>query len=117
MTHKNEPLKGPKLLMCRRLALKSLVALLSFTVEEARYFNDGNERHLALFTRRLDNLAISEDVLGRVHIGDNTAQVLLSNIAGASTDSLPAIRYGALQTKLMPQGMTDASVSNSSSKS
>jgi len=81
--------------------------LLTFNVEEARYYLDNDNRHLTLFTRRLDELAIDEAVLGRVHIGDNTAQVLLGNIAGASAASLTAISNGSLQSKLMPQGMTD----------
>ena len=82
-------------------------ALLTFTVDEARHYLESEQQHLTLFTRRLDELAIDENILGRVHIGDNTAQVLLSNIAGASNDSLTAISNGTLQAKLMPQGMTD----------
>ncbi|MBX2886981.1 MAG: hypothetical protein KTR32_43945 [Granulosicoccus sp.] len=82
-------------------------ALLTFSVDEARHYLENEQRHLTLFTRRLDGLAIDEGILGRVHIGDNTAQVLLSNIAGASSDSLRAISNGSLQAKLMPQGMTD----------
>lgn len=82
-------------------------ALLTFTVDEARHYLESDEKHLTLFTSRLDELAIDENILGRVHIGDNTAQVLLSNIAGASSDSLTAISNGSLQAKLMPQGMTD----------
>lgn len=82
-------------------------ALLTFTVDEARYYQEQQNRHLTLFTRRYDQLKIDEAVLGRVHIGDNTAQVLLSNIAGASNSSLTAINNGTLQAKLMPQGMTD----------
>lgn len=82
-------------------------ALLTFSVDEVRHYHESEQRHPTLFTRRLDGLAIDENILGRVHIGDNTAQVLLSNIAGASSDSLKAIRNGTLQAKLMPEGMTD----------
>ncbi len=83
-------------------------ALLSFHVDEHRYYADGEVDHLAYFTRRLDELTIYEQgVLGRVHIGDNTAQIMLSNIEGASASSLNAVNEGELQTKLMPQGMPD----------
>lgn len=83
-------------------------ALLSFHVDEHRYYADGQIDHLAYFTRRLDDLTIFEQgVLGRVHIGDNTAQILLGNIEGASASSLNAVNEGVLQTKLMPQGMPD----------
>ena len=82
-------------------------ALLSFLVEDARYFNDQSQDHLALFTRRLDRQTVDEGVLGRVHIGDNTAQVMLSNIAGVSDYSVRAINQGALQKRLVPDGMTD----------
>ena len=83
-------------------------ALLTFDVDEHRYYADGEVDHLAYFTHRLDKLTIYEQgVLGRVHIGDDTAQIMLGNIEGASASSLNAVNEGVLQTKLMPQGMPD----------
>ena len=75
-------------------------ALLSFHVDESRYYADGQVDHLAYFTRRIDGLEIYEgNVLGKVHIGDNTAQILLGNIEGASQDSLTAVSNGQLQSR------------------
>lgn len=82
-------------------------ALLSFHVDEFRYYNADEQNHLAFFTRRLDNLQINENVLGKVHLGDDSAQILLSNIDATSASSTVAVNDGQLQTKLMPQGMPD----------
>ncbi len=82
-------------------------ALLSFHVDEFRYYNNDSEDHLAFFTRRLDGLPLNENVLGKVHLGDDSAQILLSNIDATSANSTIALEGGQLQTKLMPQGMPD----------
>ena len=82
-------------------------AVLTFQVEETRLYSDSRRDHLAFFTRRLDGLSIQEDVLGRVHIGDNSAQILLSNIDNVSNDSRTAVRGGQLKTRLIPDGMPD----------
>lgn len=82
-------------------------ALLSFHVDEFRYYNNDSEDHLAFFTRRLDGLPLNENILGKVHIGDDSAQILLSNIDATSASSTVALDDGQIQTKLMPQGMPD----------
>ena len=82
-------------------------ALLTFHVDEFRYYNAEQQDHLAYFTRRLDHLQINENVLGKVHLGDDSAQILLSNIDATSASSTVAVNDGQLQTKLMPQGMAD----------
>jgi|GEM_PF-4341151 len=84
-----------------------IYALLSFHVDEFRYYNEDTEDHLAFFTRRLDGLPLNENVLGKVHLGDDSAQILLSNIDATSANSTVAVDDGQLQTKLMPQGMPD----------
>ena len=84
-----------------------IYALLSFHVDEFRYYNNEKEDHLAFFTRRLDGLQLNENILGKVHLGDNSAQILLSNIDATSASSTEALSEGQLQTKLMPQGMPD----------
>jgi len=81
--------------------------LLSFHVEEHRYYNAERHNHLAFFTRRLDRFDIHDNILGKVHLGDNTAQILLSNIDATSANSTVAVDDGRIQTKLMPQGMSD----------
>ena len=81
--------------------------LLSFHVEEHRYYNAQRHNHLAFFTRRLDEFEIHDNVLGKVHLGDNTAQILLSNIDASSADSTVSVNEGRLQNKLMPEGMAD----------
>ena len=81
--------------------------LLSFHVEEHRYYNAQRHNHLAFFTRRLDEFDIHDNILGKVHLGDNTAQILLSNIDASSADSTVAVNEGRLQNKLMPEGMAD----------
>lgn len=84
-----------------------IYALLSFHVDEFRYYNEDTEDHLAFFTRRLDRLQLNENILGKVHLGDDSAQILLSNIDASSASSTVAVDDGQLQTKLMPQGMPD----------
>lgn len=84
-----------------------IYALLSFHVDEFRFYNAEEQDHLAFFTRRIDNLQINENVLGKVHLGDDSAQILLSNIDATSASSTVAVNDGQLQTKLMPQGMQD----------
>lgn len=84
-----------------------IYALLSFHVDEFRYYNNDSEDHLAFFTRRLDSLPLNENVLGKVHLGDDSAQILLSNIDATSASSTVALNGGQIQTKLMPQGMPD----------
>ena len=82
-------------------------ALTAFDLEESRYYADQLDAHLALFTRRLDEQDLHDSFLGLVHIGDDRAQVRLSNIQNASADSLTVVSEGALRTKLMPKGMPD----------
>ncbi len=82
-------------------------ALLSFHVDEFRYYNSDKEDHLAFFTRRLDGLPLNDNILGKVHLGDDSAQILLSNIDATSASSTVAMNDGQIQTKLMPQGMPD----------
>ena len=82
-------------------------ALLTFHVDEFRYYNAEQQDHLAYFTRRLDGLQVNENVLGKVHLGDDSAQILLSNIDATSASSTVAVNDGQLQTKLMPDGMAD----------
>jgi len=82
-------------------------ALLTFHVDEFRYYNAEQQDHLAFFTRRLDHIQVNENVLGKVHLGDDSAQILLSNIDATSADSTVAVNDGQLQTKLMPEGMAD----------
>jgi len=48
-------------------------ALLTFHVDEFRYYNAEQQDHLAYFTRRLDHLQVNENVLGKVHLGDDSA--------------------------------------------
>jgi len=84
-----------------------IYALLSFHVDEFRYYNNDKEDHLAFFTRRLDGLQLNDNILGKVHLGDDSAQILLSNIDATSASSTEALNDGQLQTKLMPQGMPD----------
>ncbi len=84
-----------------------IYALLSFHVDEFRYYNNDSEDHLAFFTRRLDGLPLNENILGKVHLGDDSAQILLSNIDATSASSTVALSDGQVQTKLMPQGMPD----------
>jgi len=81
--------------------------LLTFHVEEHRYYNADGYNHLAFFTRRLDQLDINNNILGKVHLGDNTAQILVGNIDASSANSTVAINEGALKNRLMPQGMQD----------
>jgi len=82
-------------------------ALLTFHVDEFRYYNAEQQDHLAYFTRRLDHMQVNENVLGKVHLGDDSAQILLSNIDATSASSTVAMNDGQLQTKLMPEGMAD----------
>ena len=82
-------------------------ALLSFHVDEFRYYNNDKEDHLAFFTRRLDGFQLNTNILGQVHLGDDSAQILLSNIDATSASSTVALYDGQLQTKLIPQGMPD----------
>ena len=82
-------------------------ALLTFHVDEFRYYNAEQQDHLAYFTRRLDQMQLNENVLGKVHLGDDSAQILLSNIDATSANSTVALNDGQLQTKLMPEGMAD----------
>jgi len=82
-------------------------AITVFDLEESRYYADREDSHLALFTRRLDEQDLNDSYLGLVHIGDDRAQVRLSNIRNASADSLTAVSEGVLQSKLMPEGMPD----------
>ena len=81
--------------------------LLTFNVEEHRYYNAQRHNHLAFFTRRLDGFDINNNILGKVHLGDNTAQILLGNIDATSANSTVAVEEGRLQNLLMPQGMPD----------
>ena len=81
--------------------------LLTFNVEEHRYYNAERHNHLAFFTRRLDGFEINNNILGKVHLGDNTAQILLGNIDATSANSTVAVDEGRLQNVLMPQGMPD----------
>lgn len=82
-------------------------ALTAFDLEESRYYADRADSHLALFTRRLDEQELYDSFLGLVHLGDDRAQVRLSNIRNASADSLTAVSGGVLKSKLMPEGMPD----------
>ena len=82
-------------------------ALTAFDVEESRYYANQSDSHLALFTRRLDEQDLHDSFLGLVHIGDDRAQIRLSNIQNASADSLSTVSDGALRSKLMPKGMPD----------
>ena len=84
-----------------------IYALLTFHVDEYRYYNSDSENHLAFFTRRLDGLELHNNILGKVHLGDDSAQILLSNIDASSASSTVALNDGRLQTKLIPQGMPD----------
>ncbi len=82
-------------------------ALLTFHVDEFRYYDAEQQDHLAYFTRRLDHMQVNENVLGKVHLGDDSAQILLSNIDATSANSTIAVNDGQLQTRLMPDGMAD----------
>jgi len=84
-----------------------IYVLLTFHVEEHRYYNADRYNHLAFFTRRLDEFDINNNVLGKVHLGDNTAQILVGNIDASSASSTVALDQGRLQNMLMPQGMSD----------
>ena len=84
-----------------------IYALLTFHVDEFRYYNDNSEDHLAFFTRRLDGFELHNNILGQVHLGDDSAQILLSNIDATSSSSTVALNNGQLQSKLIPQGMPD----------
>jgi len=53
-----------------------IYALLSFHVEDYRYYDADSVNHRAFFTRRLDRLDLNDNILGKVHLGDNTAQIL-----------------------------------------
>lgn len=82
-------------------------ALMTFTVDEVRRFQHLDDTHLAYFTSRLDPLDIEDSLLGKVHIGDDKAQILLSNIAGASYGAVSTVLDGELRSRLMPKGMPD----------
>jgi hypothetical protein len=84
-----------------------IYALLTYHVEEYRNYNSDDVDHLAYFTRRLDDLELYTNILGKVHLGDDSAQILLSNIDASSASSTVALNDGRLQAKLMPQGMPD----------
>lgn len=84
-----------------------IYALLTYHVDEHRYYNNDDVDHLAYFTRRLDDLELHTNILGKVHLGDDSAQILLSNIDASSASSTVALNDGRLQTRLIPQGMPD----------
>jgi len=85
----------------------TVYAITSFKVEDYRYYNADTKDHLAYFTRRVDELEFNDNILGKVHIGDDSAQILLGNIESSSVDTVTAVRNGLIKTKLIPKGMPD----------
>lgn len=82
-------------------------SLLTYRIEAVRAYRHRDDRHPVFFLRRLDRAAITEAVLGRVHIGDDRAQVLLGRVADYASGALQLLRQGRPENRLMPSGMYD----------